>query len=183
MNESSLFTKLEKGLRLLSGLALALALFQGIGVLTYVLCAWPSIQRVPSTEITVLVSTAVTAAVARSCLWVVIYWNGSKVLSTLCAHGESTQLSDKLVPILRTLTRLLVASCILDVLLLPAIFMMDRFLPLKLSSVQIGLVQVATLLLPQAFGMAALILAYLTHQYGRLMQERCQMRSELELTV
>ena len=183
MNQTTLFTKLEKGLRLLSGLALALMLFQGLGVLTYVVRAWPLIQHVPSTEITVLVIVAVMAGLARSSLWVLSYWNAAKVLSTLRAHGDSIELSLKLRPILGTLTHLQVECCILDVLLLPAIFLMDVFFPFKLSSVQLGLVQVATLLFPQAFGTAALILAYLVHQYGKLVQERCQMRSDLELIV
>jgi hypothetical protein len=38
-------------------------------------------------------------------------------------------------------------------------------------------------LYPQAFGLAALVLAYLIHQYGRLTKERCQMKKDIELTV
>ena len=75
------------------------------------------------------------------------------------------------------------ASCILDVLLLPAIFLMDVFFPFTLSSMHLGLVQVATLLIPQAFGLSALILAYLAHQYGGLLRERGQMKKDLELTI
>ncbi len=183
MNQNSLLTKLEKGLRVLSGLALLLILFQGLGVLMYVLTLWPEMREVPSTGVTILGILAVTAALVRSVLWIRIYWNGAEVMSTLRKHGESTELPDRMVPILTTLTRLLVTSCILDILLLPAIFLMDTFFPFKISSVQLGLVQLAILLLPQAFGLAALILAYLAHQYGRLMKERCQMKEELELTV
>jgi uncharacterized membrane protein YqhA len=183
MNQNSMFARLEKGLRFLSGLALALFLFQVVGVLTYVLTVWPGMREVPSTGITVVVVGAVAAGLVRSCLWMRIYWNGAKVASTLRTHGESAELADMLVPILGTLTRLLVASCVLDVLLLPAIFLMDAFFPFTLSSVHLGLVQLASMLLPQAFGLAALILAYLTYQYGQFMKERCQMKTDLELTI
>jgi len=183
MNPHSLPAKLEKGLRILSGVALALILFQGIGVLTYVLTVWPRMSEVPSTGITILGILAVTAALVRSFLWIRIYWNGAKVLATFRAGGESTELPERLVPVLGTLTRLLVASCVLDVLLLPAIFLMDVFFPFAISSVQLGLVLLATLLIPQAFGLSALALAYLAHQYGQLVKERCHLKKELELTI
>jgi hypothetical protein len=183
MSQNSLSTRLEKGLRFLSGLALALILFQGIGVLTYVLTVWPEMKVVPSTGITVLAVLAVAAGLARSFLWIWIYWNGARVVSVLRVHAESNELADRLRPLLGRLTRLLVASCALDFLLLPAIFLMDVFFPFALSSVQLGMVQLACLLIPEAFGLTALILAYLIHQYGRLVQERCQMRKELELTI
>jgi hypothetical protein len=183
MNKNLLLTRLEKGLRFLSALALALIVFQAIGVVTYLLTAWPGMKAAVPTGIAVLGATAVAAGLVRSSLWIRIYSNGAKVVSTLRAGGESTDVPDRLVPILGTLTRLLVASCVLDVLLLPAIFLMDVFFPFKLSSVQLGLVQVATLVIPQAFGLTALILAYLAHQYGKLVKERCQMRNELELTI
>ena len=154
-----------------------------LGVVIYVLTVWPKMRQVTSTGITVLGVMAVTAGLVRSALWIRIYWNGARVLSSLRASGESTELPERLVPVLGTLSRLLVASCILDVLLLPAIFLMDVFFPFKLSSMHLGLVQLATLLIPQAFGMAALILAYLTHQYGQLMKERVQMKKDLELTI
>jgi hypothetical protein len=60
---------------------------------------------------------------------------------------------------------------------------MDEFFPFQMSSVQLGMVQLATLLIPQAFGLTALILAYLAHQYGRLAKERCEMKTDLELTI
>lgn len=183
MKQNSLLTKLEKGLRFLSGLALALLLFQGLGVLIYVLTVWPKTIEVPTTGITILGIAAVTAGLARSSLWIRIYWNGARALSTVRTVGESTDLPDRLMPILRTLTRLLVASCILDVLLLPAIFLMDEFFPFTISGVLLGMVQLATLLVPQAFGLAALVLAYLAHQYGQLVKERCQMKTELDLTI
>jgi hypothetical protein len=183
MDKNSLLARLEKGLRFFSGLALALLVFQGIGVLTYLLTVWPGMRGVVPSGIAVLGTMAVTAGLLRSSLWIRIYWNGAKVVRTLRADGESTDVPDRLGPILGTLTRLLVASCVLDVLLLPAIFLMDVFFPFKMSSVQLGLVQVAALVIPQAFGLTALILAYLAHQYGKLVKERCQMRKELELTI
>lgn len=183
MNQNSLFARIEKGLKLLAGLALALMLFQGLGVLIYVLTVWPRMSTVPSTGFTILTTVAVAAALIRSCLWVKIYWTGSRILSALRTDGESTGLSDRLVPILKTLTRLLIASCILDVLLIPAIFLMDEFFPFTISSWQLGLVDLGLLMFPQAFGLAALILAYLTHQYGQLMKERGQMKKDLELTI
>lgn len=183
MNRNSVLTRLEKGLRFLSGLALALLVFQVIGVLMYILTAWPEMTVVPSTGITLVGIAAVAAGLSRSFLWILIYWNGAKVVSKHRAHGESTELADALVPVLGTLTRLLVASCVLDVLLLPAIFLMDVFFPFKLSSVHLGMVQVASMVIPQAFGLAALILAYLSRQYGHLVQERCRMKKELELTI
>ncbi|HUU01245.1 MAG TPA: hypothetical protein VM425_07405 [Myxococcota bacterium] len=67
--------------------------------------------------------------------------------------------------------------------MLPAIFLMDEFFPFTVSSWQLGLVDLGLLLFPQAFGLAALILAYLTHQYGQLMKERGQMKKDLERTI
>lgn len=183
MERSRVLVRLERGLRFLSVLALALFVFQGIGVLTYVLTVWPGMKGAPATGITVLVVLAVAAALTRSCLWVRIYLNGARFASTVRSLGESALLPDRLVPILGSLTRLLIASCILDVLLLPAIFLMDVFFPFTLSSVHLGMVQLASILFPQAFGLAALILAYLTHQYGQLLKERFQMKQDLELTI
>jgi cellulose synthase/poly-beta-1,6-N-acetylglucosamine synthase-like glycosyltransferase len=183
MNRNSLLARLEKGFRALSVIALALMLFQTLGVLIYILTVWPGMETPPPPGITVLVLGAVTAALARSCLWVRIYWDGARVASALRVHGESTGLPGTLVPVLGRLTRLLAASCVLDVLLLPAIFLMDAFFPFSVTGVQLGLTLLATLLIPQAFGVAALLLAYLARQYGHIVEERCRMRKELELTV
>lgn len=60
---------------------------------------------------------------------------------------------------------------------------MDRFFPFAMSGVQLGMTLLATLLLPQAFGVAALALAWLARQYGRLVEERCRMKAELDLTI
>ena len=183
MGQSRVFARLEKGLRFLAGLALALFVFQCVGLLMYVLTVWPGMAVKPSTGITALASASVVAGLARSTLWVRIYWTGSRVVATLRSHEGSAELPDRLLPILGVLTRLLIASCVLDVLLLPEIFLMDAFFPFTLSSVHLGLIQLASMLLPQAFGLAALILAYLTHQYGQLVRERCQMKTDLELTI
>ncbi len=183
MDQNALFSKLERGLRFLAVLAVALIVFQGIGIATYLVRQWPQMRSGIETGIAVVGMLAVSAGLIRSGLWIRIYWNGAKVLSVLRTHGESNELSDRLKTVLRTLTRLLVVSSLLDVLLLPAIFLMDVFFPFKVSSVHLGLVQLAIVLLPQAFGLAALILAYLTHAWGQLLHERCQLKEELELTV
>ena len=183
MNRDSLLIKVGKGLRVLSGLELALALFQCAGVLVYALTVYPGLEHAPPAGITALALVAAAAGLARSGLWVGIYWTGARTIAVLREHGESPALPSQLLPALGALTRLLVASCVLDVLLLPAIFLMDSFFPFKLGGAQLGMTQAATLLLPQAFGVAALLLAYLARQYGLLVQERCRMRSELELTI
>ena len=183
MSQGRVFVGLEKGLRFLAGLALVLFVFQCAGVLMYVVTVWPGLAARPSTGITALAAASVVAGLARSTLWVRIYWTGSRVVATLRSHGGSAELPDRLLPILGTLTRLLIASCVLDVLLLPEIFLMDAFFPFSLSSVHLGLIQLASMLLPQAFGIAALVLAYLTHQYGQLVRERCRMQADLELTI
>ncbi len=181
MNRDLLLNKLGKGLRLLSWLALALLLFQALGVLMYVVTVWPGMSGIP-TGITLLGAFALAAALGRSALWVRIYRNGAGAVDALGSEEDAAE-PVVLTAILGRLARLLVTSCILDVLLLPAIFLMDVFFPFTLSSVQLGLIQVASMLLPQAFGLAALILAYLAHQYGQLIRERCRMKSELELTI
>ena len=183
MTRNSLLGGLEKGLKLLAGLALALSLFQALGVLVYIVDVWPRMSEATSAGTTLLASVAVAAALIRSYLWIRIYWNGSRVLATLRTDDDSIGIPKRLVPILGRLTRLLVASCVLDVLLLPAIYLMDAFFPFTVASWQLGLVETARLLFPQAFGLAALVLAYLTHQYGQLMEERGQMKQDLELTI
>jgi len=182
MSRNALLTKLEKGLRLLSGLALALMLLQGTGVLTYLGCVWPRMRDALSLGASILGVVAVAAGLARSCLWISIYWNGGKVVAVLRSEADA-RLPERLVPILGRVTRLLVTSCVLDVLLLPGIFMMGAFFPFTLTGVELGLMQSASLLIPQTFGLGALILAYLVHQYAELVKERSDMRIELELTI
>lgn len=183
MSGERVFAGLEKGLRLLAAFALALFAFQCVGVVMYIVTAWPGLPQKPPTGITALAAAAVAAGLARSTLWVRIYWTGSKLLSTLRRDGESPGLPGRLAPILGRLTRLLVASCVLDVLLLPAIFLMDAFFPFAVTGAHLGMTLLGAMLLPQAFGIAALVLAYLTHQYGRLVKERFEMKTDLDLTI
>ncbi|MCU0663077.1 MAG: hypothetical protein MUC50_12215 [Myxococcota bacterium] len=183
MKRDSLLARLEKGLRALSVVALGLMAFQTLGVLMYIFTVWPGMEDAPSLGITILATGAVAAGLIRSCLWVRIYWTGSKVAAVLRGHGESPELPDRLLPLLGALARLLVASCALDIALLPAIFLMDSFFPFSVSGVELGLTLLATLFIPQAFGLTALILAYLARQYGQIVQERCRMKQELELTI
>ncbi len=62
-------------------------------------------------------------------------------------------------------------------------FLSDVFMPFPLAGWRLGAVEAARILFPQAFGVAALILAFLAHQYSQLVQDRRRMRSELELTI
>ncbi len=181
MNRDLLMNKLGAGLRLLSWLALALLLFQSLGVLMYIVKVRPEVSGIPA-GISLLGALAVAAALGRSALWIRIYRNGAGAVAALGSDGEAAQ-QEELTGILDRLAKLLVTSCILDVLLLPAIFLMDVFFPFTLSSVHLGLVMLAAMLLPQAFGLAALLLAYLARQYGMLVRERCRMKSELDLTI
>jgi hypothetical protein len=136
-----------------------------------------------ATGTTSLLFFAVVMGFARSFIWIKIYWDGSKALSLLRTVGDSPHTADDLSPVLSSLTRLLVASCILDVLFLPAYFLSGAVLPFPIAGWRLGMVEVARILFPQAFGIAALILAFLTHQYGQLVKERSRMQSELELTI
>ena len=181
MNRDILMNNLVRGLRLLSWLALALLLFQSLGVLMYNVNVRPEMSGIPA-GIALLGALVVAACLARSALWVAIYRRGAGAVAALGAGGEAAQ-PEELVRILDGLAKLLVTSCILDVMLLPAIFLMDVFAPFELSSVHLGLIMVAAMLLPQAFGLAALLLAYLARQYGLLIGERCRMKSELDLTI
>lgn len=183
MDQTMLLTKFEKGLRVLAGLALGLTLFQCMGVVIYVMKAWPPPGGVPVLAITVLVAGAVAAGLARSCLWIWIYWRGAEVLSVLRRRGDAFACSEELAERLRGLTRLFITSCLLDVLFLPAVFLMDRFLEFQATGVQLGLIDLGLLSFPQAFGLAALVLAYLTHNYGKLLGEHSRMKRELELTI
>jgi hypothetical protein len=116
-------------------------------------------------------------------VWIKIYWNGSKALSLLKSEGESQEMADRLTPVLASLTRLLIVSCVLDVLFLPAYFLSGAVLPFPIAGWRLGVVEIARVVFPQAFGFAALILAFLTHQYGQLLKESGRMKNELELTI
>ncbi|MFQ5702744.1 MAG: hypothetical protein ACE5HT_01850 [Gemmatimonadales bacterium] len=149
----------------------------------YFINVWPRVRDTLSTGVTLFVGMAVVLGFVRSCLWIWIYWSGAGALSILRLEGESPNLADRLAPVLMTVTRLLVVSCILDLLFVPVIFLSDGLLPFSVSGWWLGLVDLAILLFPQAFGIAALILAFLTHQYGQVLRERSQMKEEIELTI
>ena len=183
MDSLRFLNPLEKALRCYAGLALALFLFQLLGLAMYLVNVWPGMRGTVPTGQKVVVCIALLFGFARSMVWIRIYWNGARSLSMLRTDGDSPHLADRLAPLLRSLTRLLVASCALDVLFLPAYLLTDTFWPFPMSGWRLGAVELARLLFPQAFGIAALILAYLTSQYGQLLRERGEMQRDLELTV
>jgi len=174
---------LGKALRFYAGLALTVFLLQLVGLMMYFINVWPGVRDNLSVGVTRFVGLAVVLVLVRSCLWIRIYWSAAGAFSILHREGESPELADRLAPVLKTLTRLLVVSCILDLCFVPVIFLSDRLLPFSVSGLWLGLVDVSILLFPQAFGIAALILAFLAHQYGQLLRERSQMKEEIELTI
>jgi hypothetical protein len=174
MNHSRITQPLAKALRFYAVLAVVIVIFQGIGLLMYLVNVWPTASLMgPGGE---PIST-------RSFVWIKIYWNGSKALSLLKSEGESQEMADRLTPVLASLTRLLIVSCVLDVLFLPAYFLSGAVLPFPIAGWRLGVVEIARVVFPQAFGFAALILAFLTHQYGQLLKESGRMKNELELTI
>jgi hypothetical protein len=174
---------LGKALRFYAGFALTIFLLQLVGLLMYFIYIWPRVRDTLSTGVTLFVGLAVVLVLVRSCLWIWIYWSGAKAFSILRLEGESPDLADRLAPGLMTLTQLLVVSCILDLFFVPVIFLSDVLLPFSVSGWWLGLVDLSILLFPQAFGIAALILAFLTHQYAQILRERSQIKEEIELTI
>lgn len=189
MSDNRIIRPMGKAFRFYAVLALAIVIFQGIGLLMYLVNVWPTVRVAgPSGEpitpmMTFLLGGAVIMGFVRSFLWIRIYWDGSKVFGLLGSEEESTEIDGQLTPLLARLTGLLVTSFVLDVLFLPAYFLSDVFLPFPLAGWRLGAVELARVFFPQAFGVAALVLAFLAHQYGRLVQDRNRMRSELELTI
>jgi hypothetical protein len=173
---------LEKAFKVYAALALAIVVFQIIGLLMYISNAWPPSGAQPSRTVTLVAILAVLVGFFRSSLWICIYWIGARVFSLL-SKGNDCSLDERIQPSLATLTRLLIASCVMDILFLPAFFLSDSFLPFSISGWRLGFVEVARIVFPQAFGFAALILAFLTSQYGELIRERSRMKSELALTI
>jgi len=174
---------LGKAFQYYAGLALMVFLFQLVGLIIYFINVWPGMRDNLSVEVTYFVGLAVVLILIRSCLWIRIYWSGGRAFSILNREGESPKLADRLAPNLKTLTRLLVVSCILDLFFIPVIFLSDRLLPISVSGLWLGVVDLSILIFPQAFGIGALILAFLAHQYGQLLRERSQMKEEIELTI
>jgi hypothetical protein len=189
MDHNRITRPLSKALRFYAVLAAAIVIFQAIGLLMYLVNVWPTARLTAaggqplSTGVTALLYAAVLMGFFRSFVWIKIYWDGSKAFSLLQSEGDSADLPGRLTPVLASLTRLLVLSGILDVLFLPAYFLSGSLLPFSIAGWRLGVVEVARIVFPQAFGIAALILAFLTHQYGQLMKERGRMKNELELTI
>ncbi len=183
MIHHSFLNPLEKTLRFFAGLALATVLFQIVGLLMYIANVWPSLRGTVSQAQIVLICIAVVLGLVRSMVWIRIYWEGAGAFSILGGDEESPEITDRLALTLTSLTRLLVASCVLDLLFLPAFFLTGAFLPFPISGWRLGALELARLLFPQAFGLAALILAFLTHQFGQILRERSKMKNELELTI
>jgi len=183
MNQTAVLRPLERLLRFFAVLTVVLVPTQILGLSVYLGQAWSRLQATLPQPLLLLLGTALLAGFIRSGVWILIYWNGARALRVLRNPGDSARLLPTLAPILRLLTRLLVLSCLLDVVFLPAYFWNEVTLPVWFSGWRLGLVELARVLFPQAIGMAALILAFLTHQYGQLLAERVELKSELELTV
>jgi hypothetical protein len=189
MDHNRITQPLAKALRFYAVLAAAIVIFQGIGLLMYLVNVWPTAREMGpggepiSTGVTIVLFAAVITGFTRSFVWIKIYWDGSRAFSLLRSDGDSPDLADRLTPVLASLTRLLVVSCVLDVFFLPAYFLSGAVLPFPIAGWRLGAVEVARVVFPQAFGFAALILAFLTHQYGQLLKERSRMKNELELTI
>jgi len=174
---------LGKAFKLYAGLALTVFLFQLVGLLMYYFNVWPGIRDSLSAGVTSFIVIAIILMFIRSCFWIRIYWSGARVFFILHQERESSKMADHLAPLLKTLTRLLVVTCILELSFVPIIFMSDKLLPFSISGLWLGVVYLVLLLFPQAFGIGAIILAFLTHQYGQLLRERSQMKEEIELTI
>jgi hypothetical protein len=189
MNHSRITQPLAKALRFYAVLAVTIVIFQAIGLLMYLINVWPTARLMGpggepiSTAVTALLFVAVIMGFTRSLVWIKIYWDGSKALSLLKSEGDEQDAAERLTPVLASLTTLLIVSCILDVLFLPAYFLSGAVLPFPIAGWRLGAVEVARVIFPQAFGFAALILAFLTHQYGRLLKESDRLKNELELTI
>jgi len=174
---------LQKAFQFYAGLALMVFLSQLLGIIMYIANVWPGVRDNISVEVSRYVGLAVVLILIRSCIWIRIYWSGAQLFSIVHLEGDSPKLADRLTPILKALTRLLVVSCILDICFLPVIFLSDTLLPFSISGLWLGAVYLSILLLPEPFGLGALLLAFLAHQYGRLLRERGQMKEEIELTI
>ena len=183
MIHRNFFNPLEKALRFYAVLALAIMLFQTLGLVMYMMNVWPSLRETASGPTTLVLGSAVILGMLRSLLWIGIYWKGAGAFLLVRTEGDSAAIGERLAPILSSLTRMLVISCALDILFLPAFFLSDIYLPFSVSGWRLGMVEFARIIFPQAFGFAALFLAFLTHHYGLLLKERGQMKQELDLTI
>lgn len=189
MFETTMIRPLEKMFRFYAVFSLALFLFQLLGMAMYLMNVWPDLRLTgasggpiaPATA--TVIGLAVAMGLTRSVVWIAIYWRGASVFHLLRTASELPDLADRVAPGLSVLTRLLIVSCVLDVLFLPAYFASEVFLPFSVAGWRLGAVETARLVFPQVFGIGALVLAYLTHQYAQLLAERGRMKTELELTI
>lgn len=178
-----LLSPLVKVLRFYAVLALAALLFQMLGLGMYLVNVWPGMREALTAAQKGLVTGALVCGLVRSVVWIQIYWKGARALSLVRDEAESAGVGERLVPVLSSLTWLLVASCALDVLFLPAYFLSGAVWPFPMTGWRLGAMEAARLFFPQAMGMAALLLAYLTSQFGRLLRERGDLKRELDLVV
>lgn len=174
---------LAGALRIYVWIALAVLLFQLAGLLTYFINVWPGVRDTIPAGVTRFVVFAVVLTLIHSGLWIRIYSFGAKTFSLLSREGESQSIADRLAPVLKTLRQLLVVSCFLDLGFVPALFLSGSFMAFPVSGLWLGFVYLTILLFPQAFGVAALILAFLARQYEQMLRERSQMKEEIELTI
>ena len=186
MEDHRIMQPLEKALRAYAVLALAIVAVQGLGLGMYLINVWPGIREGAgglSATTTLVLAVATAMGFGRSVVWIKIYWDGSKALRLLRSELTTPHQHEALVSVLKNLTSLLIASCVLDVLFLPAYFLSDVVLPFPIAGWRLGVVELARIVFPQAFGVAALILAFLTHQTRCLVDERRRMKRELDLTI
>ena len=66
MTHHAFFNPLEKAFRFYAGLYLAIILFQGVGLLMYIVNVWPRVRLTISTGVTVLISLAVVLGLVAS---------------------------------------------------------------------------------------------------------------------
>jgi hypothetical protein len=183
MHNHKFIKVLENAFKFYTGLALAVFLLQIVGLIIYSINVWPKIQNSLSDLITSFIIITVFLILIRSCIWIWIYFFGARAFSILYHQDEAPQIFDGLISKLRTLTKLLVISCITELCFVPIIFMSDKLLPFSITGLWLGIIDLSLIFFPQAFGISAIILAFLTHQYGSLLKERSQMREDLELTI
>ena len=110
MDHQRIIQPLGKALRFYAVLALAIVIFQGIGLLMYLVNVWPSVRAAgpsgePISSVTALIlGAAVVMGFARSFLWIRIYWDGSKVLGLLRSDEGSAEADSRLMRLLSGLT-------------------------------------------------------------------------------
>ena len=66
MTHRAFFNPLEKVFRFYTGLYLAIILFQGVGLLMYVVNVWPRVRLTTSTGVTLFIFLAVVLGLVRA---------------------------------------------------------------------------------------------------------------------